>query len=122
VDGEYFFLAKGDNRVKVGSRLDMTEYPDAHSFILGWVFQNEKGTYLATNARPTTVREEYVRSGGKTYAERVQYQTLNLTGSQEMRVTVTIKKCASVQCDRLEKKSQTEKQYTIKLCEVPLNK
>ncbi len=120
VDGEFFFLARDGGKVKVGSRLDMSAYRQTHSFLLGWTFQNEQGNPLVTDIPPATLKSEYVTSNGKTYAERVYLQTLNLTGSKEMNVVVNIKKCPTAECDRQQIRSTQEKQYEIDLCKVPL--
>jgi hypothetical protein len=124
-NGEYFFLAQevtGD-RVKVGSLIDMSSYRNqTHAFIVAWKFRNEKGNPLVAQVRPSAVQEAYVKDGGKTYAENVQYQTLNLKDSKKMQVTIDIKKCPTADCDRQQTKSKDEKEYSIKLCEIPLNK
>ena len=123
--GEYFFLARetAGDRVKAGSLIDMSSYRNqAHAFIVAWKFRNETGDPLVAKVLPTSIFEAYVKKDGKTYAENVQYQTLNLKDSREMHVTIDIKKCPTVDCDRQQTKSKDEKQYSIKLCEVPLNK
>lgn len=122
-NGEYFFLAQKGEKVKVGSRIDITqtygEPPKA--FIAAWMFRNEKGGHLVTNVVPTAVKEGHVKDDSRVYLEQVEYQTLYLKGSREMHVTIDIKKCPTADCDRQQTKSKDEKQYTIKLCEVPLN-
>lgn len=123
-NGEYFFLAQetAGEKVQVGSLIDMSLYRNhAHAFIVAWKFRNEIGGPLVAKVVPTTVFEAFVKKDGKTYAENVQYQTLYLKGSREMHVTIDIKKCPTADCDRQQTRSKDEKQYTIKLCEVPLN-
>jgi hypothetical protein len=120
VNGEFFFLARDGGKVKAASRLDMSAYRQTHSFLLGWTFHNEQDNPLVTDIPPATLKSEYVKSGGKTYAERIYFQTLNLTGSKEMNVVVNIKKCPTVECDRQQTRSTQEKQYEIDLCKVPL--
>lgn len=123
-NGEYFFLARKGEKVKVGSRIDITqtygEPPKA--VIAAWMFRNEKGGHLVTNVVPTTVQEGHVKDNNRMYLEQVEYQTLYLKDSREMHVTIEIKKCPTADCDRQQTKSKDETQYTIKLCEVPLNK
>lgn len=123
-NGEYFFLAQKGEKVKVGSRIDITqtygEPPKA--FIVVWMFRNEKGGHLVTNIVPTTVKEGHVKDNNRMYLEQVEYQTLYLKDSREMRVTIDIKKCPTADCDRQQTKSKGEKQYAIQLCEVPLDK
>jgi len=123
LNGETFFVAVDGDAVKVGSRLDMTAYRTAaHSYLIGWVFQNEKGSPLATNIAPRTRREDYVSIGDKTYAEQIQYQTLGLAGSDRIRVGIFVKKCRSSQCDRQETNSKDELAYAVDLCDVALTK
>lgn len=124
-NGEYFFLAQevAGDRVKVGSLVDMSSYrKQTHALIVAWKFRNEKGSALVTNVRPSTIREAYVKDDSKTYAENVQYQTLNLKGSEKMHATIEIKKCPTADCDRQQTRSPEEQRYTIKLCEVRTGK
>lgn len=123
--GEYFFVAQIGDRMKVGSRVDVTRAPTdtmPKTLIVSWRFQNEQGDYLVTNVPPTTVRQEYVRSDDMTYAENIQYQNVYLLGSQKMHVAVDVKKCPTADCERQQTKNKGEKEYSIKLCKVPLGK
>lgn len=120
VDGEYFFLTQVGDKVRLGSRLDMTGYTEKHEFIAAWVFLNENKKSLATKVDPIPITEKYVRSGDRIFAENVEYQTLNLADSRTVAVTIKIKKCPTSECSLLVTKNRGEKQYTIQLCEVPL--
>ena len=121
VEGDYFFIARIGDKVKVGSRLDVTGVGGTpKAFVIGWQFQNEKDNHLVTNTPPSPVKEEYVKSDGKMYAEHIQYQTLHLSESQKMRVTVDLKKCANK--DDCSMTSKGDKLHTIRICEVPLSK
>jgi hypothetical protein len=122
VGGEYFFLSLAGDKVRLGSRLDMTGYTNRHEFIAAWLFLNEDKRSLATKVRPIPITEQYVRSGGKIFAENVEYQTLDLRESKVLTVAIKIKKCPTSECSLLVTKNKQEKQYTIQLCEVPLNK
>lgn len=123
-NGEHFFVAQKDDKVKVGSRLDVTRAPGDNlpkAFIIAWKFQNEKDGHLVTKVPPTTVKEGYIKDNNKTYSEQVEYQALYLMGSKKLRVTIDIKKCPTADCERQQTRSKEEKEYSIKLCEVPLN-
>jgi hypothetical protein len=123
VNGEFFFVARMGDRVKLGSRLDVTgtsANKPVNAFIRAWQFQNENNKHLVTNVPPSTVKEELVKSDTKLYAEDIQYQTLHLPGSQKIRVTIHIKKCPTGECDRQQKISNDEIQYTVELCEASL--
>ncbi len=122
VGGEYFFLTQVGDRVRLGSRLDMTGYTETHEFIAAWVFHNENKGSLATKVHPIPIREKYVRNGDRIFAENVEYQTLNLKDSRIMAVTIKIKKCPTSECSLQVTRNKEEKQYTIQLCEAPLNK
>lgn len=125
-NGEYFFMAQAaGDKMKVGSRLDVTRAPGDNwpkAFIVAWMFQNENNDYVVTHVPPTTVKAGYEKDSGKTYADEIEYQTLYLKGSRKLRVTIDIKKCPTAACDRQQTKSPDEKKYTVRLCEVPLNK
>jgi hypothetical protein len=121
VEGDYFFIARIGDRVKVGSRLDVTGVGGTpKTFVISWQFQNEKDNHLVTNMPPSPVKEDYVKNDGKMYAEHIQYQTLHLSESQKMRVTVDLKKCANK--DDCSMVSKGDKLHTIRICEVPLSK
>ena len=122
-NGEYFFVAQKDEKVKIASRLDVTRVPGDYLpkvFMIVWRFQNEKDGSLVTNVLPTTVKQEYVKHNNKTYSEKIEYQTLYLKDSEKMHVTIHIKKCPTADCDRQQTKSKDEIQYSVNLCEVPL--
>ncbi len=122
VGGEYFFLTQVGDRVRLGSRLDMTGYTERHEFIAAWTFQNENKKSLSTKVHPIPITEKYVRSGDKMFAENVEYQTLDLKDSRIVAVAIKIKKCPTSECSLQVTRNKEEKQYTIQLCEVPLNK
>ena len=51
VHGEFFFVARaGSNRLRLGSRLDMTEYRDTHSLATSWVLTNERGDFVVAKS------------------------------------------------------------------------
>lgn len=123
VNREYFFTAQIGDKVKVGSRIDITgagRFPK--TLISGWLFQNEKDSHLVTNTPPTTVKRGYVKDRGRMYAEQIEYQTLYLHNSQKMRVKIDIKKCPTENCSREKTASKEEEQYKIELCEIPFDK
>ena len=123
VNREYFFIARIGDRVKVGSRVDITGTSRTpKTLISGWLFQNEKDSYLATNTPPTTVKGGYTKDGDRIYAEQIEYQTLYIQGSQKMRVAINIKKCPTENCSREKTASKEEEQYRIEVCEVSLDK
>ncbi len=120
VSGEYFFLTQVGDRVRLGSRLDMTGYTERHEFIAAWVFLNENKRSLATKVHPIPIMEKYVRGGDRIFAENVEYQTLDLRDSKMVAVAIKIKKCQTSECSLHVTRNKEEKQYTIKLCDVPL--
>jgi hypothetical protein len=120
VGGEYFFIARAGDKVRLGSRLDMTGYTQTHVFFVGWVLRNEKNDSVVAKVRPTPIKDKYVRSGGKVFAEGVEYQSLRLPLPETMSVTVEVKKCPTLECDKQQVRSKEETQYTVELCKVPL--
>lgn len=124
VNDEYFFLAKeaASDKVKIGARIDVTGAKMPMTSMVIWHFQNEKDEHLTTNTPPNPVKGGYVKDSGKIYSEGVEYQTLYLKNSGKLHVTIDIKKCPTADCDRQQTKVKGQKEYSIKLCEVPLNK
>jgi hypothetical protein len=114
-DGEYFFVARaGANRLRLGSRLDMTEYRDTHSFATIWMLKNERGDFVTAKVTPTVMKSEYVTSGDKTYAESVEYQSV-LLGTEELRVEVAVEKCPALDCEAANTRTAAKK-YGFELC------
>jgi hypothetical protein len=121
VNGEYFFVSRAGDKVRLGSRLNMTEYTETHVFLVGWRLQNENDESLVAKVRPISIRDEYVRNGEMVFAENVQYQTLRRSHSKTIHVTIHVKKCQTSECDRQKTISKREKQYVVDLCTSPLN-
>lgn len=119
-DGESFFVARAGDRFKLGARLDMSDYPLPHSFVVGWVLKDQRGTHLATGERPMSVRRTYVKDNDKLYAENIQFQLLYLRESKSAEVTINIKKCTSTQCEREPPADKRSRSYTVKVCDVML--
>jgi hypothetical protein len=117
VGGEYFFVARVADKLRLGDRLDMT---NSTAFSIGWVFQNEKSKSLAVKVPPVAIKDKLVRSESKSFAENVQYQTVDLKDSSTMAVKVYIKKCPTSECEWGKPAIEGEKQYMLNLCEVPL--
>lgn len=119
VNGEYFFVARaGSDRFRLGSRLDMTDYRDTHSYAIGWMLTNEHGDFVVAKVTPTRLRSEYVTSEDKTYAESVEYQSIRL-GSRELRVGVDIEKCPARHCDSTGGQAMAKK-YVVEVCATSL--
>jgi hypothetical protein len=118
VSGEYFFLAKAGDEVKVGSRLDMTGYPAAHVFTIAWTFQNEQHGSVGAKVPPKTVKQSYTKSDSKVFAENVEYQTLAIGQAKTVRVVVHIGKCVGPDCDKQVAAIKRDKEYKVELCVV----
>jgi hypothetical protein len=117
-NGEYFFVARSGNDVRLGSRIEMTGYPRMQ-FSIGWRFENEKGRSLSTKKQPASIKSKYVQDQSKVYAENVDQQTLQLEDSRSMEVSVSVKKCHSSTCVR-ETAGEGDVSYAVKVCSVPL--
>jgi hypothetical protein len=116
--GEYFFLAKAGDRVKVGTRLDMTGYSGTHVFNVAWTFQNEKDASLVAKIPPEAIKESYAQSGGNAFAENLEYQTLTVGQSKTVRVAVHVRKCVGTDCDKQAGASKRDREYKVDLCVV----
>src|SRR5712664_1254297 len=100
VSGEYFFLAYAGDKVKVGSRLDMTGYPATHVFTVAWTFQNEQDASVVAKVPPKAIKQSYTKSDSKVFAENVEYQALAIGQAKTVRVVVHISKCMGPDCDK----------------------
>lgn len=119
VEGDDFFVAQKQSgeRIKVGARIEVTgDHSEPKAFTLGWLFQDERNEYLATNSPPIQVKQEYVKTHGKWYAEHIQYQTLRLSDARQLRITVDFNKCGRK--DDCPLKGANSR--TVELCVVPL--
>lgn len=122
VNGEYFFISQAGDKVRLGSRLNMTEYTETHTFLVGWRLQDESDGSLVAKVRQISIRDEYVRNGEMVFAENIQYQTLRPSPAKTIHVTIEIKKCPTAKCDRQKMIDEREKQYVVDLCTSPLSK
>lgn len=121
VKGEFYFIARIGDKIKVGSRIDVAGAGRVpKTLIAGWLFKNEKDEHLVTNIQPTTIRETYVRDNNRIYAERIEVQTLYLKGSQKLHAAISIKKCAGENCRRDKTVSAEEEVYSVDVCEISL--
>ena len=120
-NGEYFFVARrpDDDKLKLGSRVDISEYPrGSFSLIVAWPLRDENGRSITPKIAPTSVREEVLRSGEKTYAEIVQIQTVNVGRPRRLRAEVFIEKCPALPCSGASGDGATR--YTVDICEAAL--
>ena len=117
VNGEYFFVARArdNDKVRLGSRVDLTGYRETASWSVSWRLRNEKGSFITPKIVPTTIREEVVRAEEKTYFESVEHHTINVGASERLRVAVAIEKCAIRPCS-----GQSSRKYAVTICETPL--
>jgi hypothetical protein len=116
-----FFSQSASGRVKLGTRLDMTGYRETHTFLVGWIFQDEQNQSLSTKIPPTLVTTKYVKSGDRVFAENVEYQTLRSSGGGKVRVGLKVKKCPTSECDLQQKRNKEEQEYMIDLCEIAIS-
>jgi len=119
-NGEYFFIARaGDSdRLRLGSRVDLSAYrPPNFSISIAWRLRNEDDRSLATNIKPTVLKQDYLPVAGEAHAESVHYQTVNIGWSKRLRVSVAIEKCAEHPCTE---KSVSTMRYTVHICDAPL--
>lgn len=97
LEDDFFFVAQkhGANRLKLGARMEVTSKNDEpNAFTIGWVLQDEKRDYLVANVLPTKIKDQYLRTNEKWYAEHVQYQTLRPSSSKkQVHVTIDLNKC-----------------------------
>jgi hypothetical protein len=117
--GEQFFVALNDQRVKLGSLLDLSNYTDSHAVIAGWTVRDENDAQLIAQVVPESVKSGSVTKDGKTFSETIEYQTLRAR-PRVLRASMTVKKCPSLKCERREKLDSREIEYTVEVCRVQL--
>ena len=118
--GEFFFVAlSSQDRVRVGSRVDMTGYKETHEFGVAWIIGNDRAASIVAKVEPTTISERYVKEGSRIYADNIYYQTLNTAESKSFRVDVQVYKCA-VRSPGSNACASGRKAYTVKVCDAKL--
>jgi hypothetical protein len=122
-EGDYFFVAKPTAKgVKVGSWLDVTDArakKTSFTYLKEWSFQNEGGESLGSAELPVSIK--YVSPTSESpYLGSIDFHPLNLGEAKQIRVAVKVKRCPGTECDRLVKKSEDEKEYSLTLCDVPI--
>jgi hypothetical protein len=118
-NGEYFFLARSGDDVRLGSRLDVTGHAAPRTSIIGWRFYDESGRSLSVKTPPRRIRSEYVPEKSKLYAETVELQKVRVDNSVSMTVSIDVKKCPSANCSR-ESTLEGDVSYVVKLCTISL--
>ena len=120
LNGEYFFVARAgdDDKLRLGSRVDLSAYrPETFSISVSWRLRDENDLSIVPRIIPTSIRDDYLRVGGKAYAESVQYQTVNIGRPKRLRVDVVIEKCPVRPCAE---GSLRAMRYTVEVCETAL--
>jgi hypothetical protein len=118
--GEQFFIAKRGTKIRLGYRLDMSQYKTTHASIAGWSLRDEQGQKMIVPVEPITIKDQFVLINGKGFAEGVQEQTLRPSASGLMKASISVKKCPSEDCDRGAKLNTSEVEYTVDVCTVQL--
>jgi hypothetical protein len=113
VASEYFFVARNGARLKVGSRVRMSDRAKrSHSFSVSWLIQDAQGKYLTTRIPPERLRDEYLHDGPNVFAENVQYQHVNISQGRTFKVAVEISKCAGAICN-----AGDDVEYRVEVCD-----
>jgi hypothetical protein len=119
--GEYFFVARAgdDDKLKLGSRVDLSGYQlETFSISVSWRLQDESGRSLTPKIAPTRVRNELLRGGGKTFAESVELQSVNVgSPPKRLRARVAVVKCSVHPCS---KDARDAARYVVRVCETSL--
>jgi hypothetical protein len=119
VHGEYFFVARrpNDDKLKLGSRVDLTGYRETLSLSVAWKLRNEHGSFITAKIVPTEIKSELLRIEEKIYAENIEYQTISVGASKLLRVEVAVEKCPVWPCSQ---ESSDAKRYELEICETAL--
>ncbi len=92
---DVFFVARSKGLVKVGSLLDVdggVGYPS--SFITSLRFLDQNGEAIGKPDKPNILKEDYLKVGGKYFAERVSTYHIYTEDLRSIGVTLLLKKYA----------------------------
>lgn len=122
VNGDYFFVARHEERIKSGYRIDVTSSSGApKTFIISWRFQDEKGNHIGLGAEPEVVTNGYVRSGGRVYAEEVAYRNVFLKNAKSLHVDIELKKYGAAPDAPSPNQLRDDELDRVVQCEAPLD-
>lgn len=122
VDGDYFFVARREERIKSGYRIDVTSSGGPpKTFIVSWRFQDEKGNHVGLGAEPEVVTNGYVRSGGRMYAEEVAYRGVFLKDAKSLHVNIELKKYGAASDAPSANQLRDDELDRVVQCKVPLH-
>lgn len=113
IGGDYFFVAKKGGEIKTGSLIDVDGGGGGpKQFIISWQFVDQNQSYLELKVPPRDIKQSYVKTEGKLYAENVSYRQIPLNGVDDMFVSIKLKKYAD-QSDMPGSLSELEKRGGI---------
>lgn len=78
-NGNWFFAALSDGRLKTGYRIDVTSATGApNAFLIRWMIQNDRGIAIGAPDNPEVVHQRYARVADSIFAEEVLYRRVYL--------------------------------------------
>lgn len=113
VEGDYYFVASRDGKIKSAYLIDVTGKDSTpKTYVFSWSFKDENNKYLETNVPPEDIKQGYLKLSEKIYSENVSYRNLHLKDVKKLLISVEI--------DRYENHSHNKKLDNFLLCEVEL--
>lgn len=115
LNDEKFFVARNEQRVKLGYRVKIIPPTSPFSLVASWNVSDDAGKRVIAPIPPTSIVNRTVELDGQLFSESVEYQSL--TGlPPSIRAQIRIKKCLSDQCERSRKLSERETEYVVEVC------
>lgn len=119
-DGERFFLVLHGDKLRLGYKLDMSQFKGTNAFIAGWSLRDENNRVAVAQVPPVAIKDEFKVEDGKPFATGIQEQTLRRDVSGKISVTLNVKKCPSSECERTKTLSPAEVSYSVAVCKTTL--
>jgi hypothetical protein len=114
--GDRFFVVLHGDKLRLGYKLDMSQFKGTNSFVAGWSLRDENDRVAIAQIVPISIKDEYKIEDGKPFATGVQEQTLRGDVAGKIGATLNVKKCPSSECERTKTLSPAEVSYSVAVC------
>ena len=93
IEGDYFFVAINNYKIKTGYRIDVTNKNSMpKTFIMSFEFTDENNNHVGLPLPPEIVESNYVSINKNIYAEEVAYRELSLSKTNILFIKISLMK------------------------------
>jgi hypothetical protein len=93
---DQFFVASHSSLLKVGYLIDVTgKSSTPKTFIISWRFLNKRGDSVESDVMQKDLKQDYISTGGRIYAEGVSYRKLDAIKRERVLVLIQLGKYAN---------------------------